>query len=71
MHRILEFLGPALVTGALSYALTPLARRVSLRVGAVDRPEARKVHRQPIPRLGGVAVIAAVSYSKRLNRLQE
>jgi UDP-GlcNAc:undecaprenyl-phosphate/decaprenyl-phosphate GlcNAc-1-phosphate transferase len=37
---------------------TPLARRVSVRVGAVDLPEERRVHTRPTPRLGGLALFA-------------
>ncbi|MFK7960045.1 MAG: glycosyltransferase family 4 protein [Phycisphaerales bacterium] len=40
---------------------TPLARRLALARGVVDRPdEARKIHRRPIPYLGGLAVFAGV-----------
>jgi len=48
----------ALAAAAL---LTPLARRAALRVGAVDRPGARSVHRRPIPYFGGLGIFAAVA----------
>jgi len=51
---------PGLIAAGLSFALTPLARRISLRVGAIDRPSLRKVHVGEVPRLGGLAVIASV-----------
>ncbi len=35
---------------------TPLIRRLALRIGVVDMPSARKIHLQPIPLLGGVAI---------------
>ena len=38
---------------------TPLARRVALRLGIIDRPNARKIHVDPIPLLGGVAIYGA------------
>ena len=50
---------PFLAAAGISLALTPLAKRLALRVGAVDQPNERKVHKGPVPRLGGVAVIAA------------
>ncbi len=50
---------PLLAAAAASLALTPLAKRLALKVGAVDHPGERKVHKKPIPRLGGVAVLAA------------
>jgi UDP-GlcNAc:undecaprenyl-phosphate GlcNAc-1-phosphate transferase len=47
----------SVVTGAL---LTPLARRLAHRVGAIDHAlSSRKVHKQPMPRLGGIAIVGA------------
>ena len=39
---------------------TPLARRLAVRVGAVDRPSARRINKKPIPRMGGVAIFAGI-----------
>ncbi|MGB9723462.1 MAG: MraY family glycosyltransferase [Chloroflexia bacterium] len=39
-----------------TFLTTPLMRRLALRTGTVDRPSARKIHLQPIPLLGGVAI---------------
>ena len=41
-------------------ATTPLARRLSVRAGAVDEPGPRRVHTRPTPRLGGLAILAGV-----------
>jgi len=50
---LLAFAGAALV----SALATPIAARVARAIGAVDRPNARKVNRRPdIPLLGGLAV---------------
>jgi UDP-GlcNAc:undecaprenyl-phosphate GlcNAc-1-phosphate transferase len=38
---------------------TPLVRRIALRLGIIDRPDARKIHVDPIPLLGGVAIYGA------------
>ncbi len=43
----------------LSLLLTPLVMRFAERVGAMDQPNERKVHRYPIPRLGGLAIYAS------------
>lgn len=49
-----------LVTSFLgALALTPLAQRLALRTGAVDRPSARRIHLKPMARLGGLAIFAA------------
>ena len=42
-----------------SLLLTPLVRTLAVWLGAVDQPGARKVHQQPTPRLGGLAVFFA------------
>lgn len=44
----------------LAVAGTPLARKVGLRLNAVDQPDARrKVHVTPTPRLGGLAIFGS------------
>lgn len=47
------------VAALLSAALIPLVRRVALRIGAVSYPGGRNVHRQSVPRLGGVPICIA------------
>jgi UDP-GlcNAc:undecaprenyl-phosphate GlcNAc-1-phosphate transferase len=55
----LPAIAAALVAAAImSFALTPLAIRFARRVGAIDLPDSdRRVHRAPIPRAGGWAVV--------------
>jgi UDP-GlcNAc:undecaprenyl-phosphate GlcNAc-1-phosphate transferase len=48
-----------LSSAALALLITPLVSRGSTRLGLVDAPGGRKVHAQSVPRLGGVAVLAA------------
>ncbi len=48
----------ALVAGLVVIAATPLAMRLAARVGAVDHPSDRRIHREPTPRLGGLAILA-------------
>lgn len=43
----------------LSLALTPLVRRLALRIGFVDVPVARSMHKEPKPYLGGLAIYVA------------
>jgi UDP-GlcNAc:undecaprenyl-phosphate/decaprenyl-phosphate GlcNAc-1-phosphate transferase len=50
----------ALITFALSLftvlAITPIVRWLGLRFGWVDHPGERKLHRQPMVRVGGIAI---------------
>lgn len=44
----------------LSVGGTPIMRRIALRLDVIDQPAARKLHKAPIPLLGGVAIYLAV-----------
>lgn len=49
-----------LVTAAVSFAATPLVKKLAVKIGAIDVPkDARRVHDHPIPRLGGLAIFIA------------
>ncbi|HET9613499.1 MAG TPA: MraY family glycosyltransferase [Candidatus Limnocylindrales bacterium] len=57
---VVPFLLVILAAAALiSLALTPSIRRVAVRLDAVDRPGHRRVNTSPVPRGGGIAVVAA------------
>ncbi|MGV3615443.1 MAG: glycosyltransferase family 4 protein [Fimbriimonas sp.] len=47
---------------AVSWFLTPYVRRLAIRKGAVDDPKSdnRRVHKEPIPRWGGLAIYAGI-----------
>jgi UDP-GlcNAc:undecaprenyl-phosphate GlcNAc-1-phosphate transferase len=47
------------VAMTISWLGTPIVLRLAEHVGAIDRPDERKIHIRPIPRLGGVAVFVA------------
>jgi UDP-GlcNAc:undecaprenyl-phosphate/decaprenyl-phosphate GlcNAc-1-phosphate transferase len=50
----------AVASFLLAYVLTPAVRDWFLKVGWLDRPDGdRKVHSVPIPRVGGIAIVAA------------
>jgi UDP-GlcNAc:undecaprenyl-phosphate GlcNAc-1-phosphate transferase len=48
-------------SAALALFLTPVIGRGSTLLGLVDAPGGRKVHAHSVPRLGGLAVVAAAS----------
>ena len=37
-------------------AIIPFIKKIANHVGALDIPDARKVHKKPIPRLGGLGI---------------
>ena len=55
--RILAALVTALIA---ALAATPLVRALAIRIGAIDVPkDNRRMHKTPIPRLGGLAIFIA------------
>lgn len=54
-----QFLLIFIVALVFSVVGTPLARRLALASGVVDSPNARKVHKEPVPLLGGAAIYLA------------
>ncbi len=48
------------IAGILSFVLSPVAKRIAHKIGAIDVPkDERRMHKEPIPRLGGLAVFFA------------
>ena len=58
---VVLFFATAALAALLACVLTPVTRALALRVGAVDHPGVRKIHREAVPRLGGLAVILSVT----------
>ena len=50
-----------IVAFVVTASLTPVAARVARRLGVVDRPGPLKVQSQPVPYLGGLAVLAGLA----------
>ena len=45
-----------LITFVSSLILVPLIRDIAIHINAMDIPDKRKVHKKPMPRLGGLAI---------------
>lgn len=48
----------ALVT---SFLMTPIAAKIAWKVDAVDYPSKRRINRDPVPRMGGIAVFSGIA----------
>ena len=53
LYRIIMMV---LTTFIFVYFIIPFIRKVAIHVGALDIPDARKVHKNPMPRLGGLGI---------------
>jgi UDP-GlcNAc:undecaprenyl-phosphate GlcNAc-1-phosphate transferase len=51
------------VAAVVTLVTTPLTARLAVRVGAIDLPRDRDLHEAPVPRLGGLAILAGVLVS--------
>ena len=52
------------VAFAFSFASTPIVYRLAYKIGAIDVPkDGRRMHKKPIPRLGGLAIIFGFTVS--------
>lgn len=61
MVDYLQPLGPVvLVAAVVTLVVTPLFRWLSFRVGAIQRPDERRVHTRPTALLGGAAILLGV-----------
>lgn len=58
-----EFIFPFLICLIVAGILFPLMIRFSSILGLVDVPNARKVHKQPIPAIGGLVIVLSVFIS--------
>ena len=56
-----EYLLVFLVAGTVTYLLTVIAREIALRTGAVAAVRDRDVHTEPIPYLGGIAMLGGLA----------
>lgn len=62
------------VSFVFTFVSTPLVTRLAYRIGAIDVPkDSRRMHKKPIPRLGGLAIVfgflvAVLSFSMTYNK---
>ena len=61
MPSLASYLVVLVVAAVTTLLMTPLVRRLAVRVGAVVRPDERRVHLRPTPTLGGIAMFAGLA----------
>ena len=57
-YMFIRILIVVLVSFLFSYLMVPIVKSIANHVNALDMPNERKVHKVPIPRLGGLAIYA-------------
>ncbi|SEU09396.1 UDP-GlcNAc:undecaprenyl-phosphate GlcNAc-1-phosphate transferase [Salinibacillus kushneri] len=52
----MEYIALILLSLVFSLILTPLVKKLAIKINAVDQPNERKVHKRVMPRMGGLAI---------------
>ena len=61
---MLRLTAALLGSGLIAFLATPLVKSLAYKVGAIDVPkDNRRMHKEPIPRLGGLAIFIAFLFS--------
>src|SRR5574344_1757293 len=53
---LMDILPMVLIPFIFVALIVPFIKKVAIHVGAMDVPDKRKVHKKPMPRLGGLAI---------------
>ena len=61
MDTVRPYLLVFAASAGVTFAITPIVRRLSLRLGWIDRPSDRKVHPNPTPTAGGIAMYVGLA----------
>lgn len=56
-HNWLLYIAAFASAFAITLVTTPLAKKISYLVGAIDYPKDRGMHKKPMPRMGGIAIV--------------
>ena len=60
MYKIFASIFATILISAL---LVPVVRQLAFRVGAVDKPNARRVNKKTMPTMGGLAIFIAFNFT--------
>ncbi|KKI89238.1 hypothetical protein WQ54_27135 [Bacillus sp. SA1-12] len=60
MHSYIDYIIAFILAFAVAVLVTPLVKRLAIKIGATDQPNARKIHKDIMPRLGGLAIFCGV-----------
>lgn len=58
-----EYVWAFLIAAGIAILVTPAVIKLAEKTGAMDKPDKRKVHKKPIPRIGGLGIYIAFMIS--------
>ena len=59
IDNMIDVILMVVTTFVVSLVSVPIAKKIAAHVGALDIPNDRKVHKKPMPRMGGLAIYFA------------
>lgn len=59
-ERMIRIVVAFIVSPLTVLIITPIVKRIAIKIGAVDQPSNRKVHDKIMPRMGGLAIFIGV-----------
>ena len=57
MHNWVLYIAAFASAFAITRVTTPLAKKISIKLKAIDYPKDRGMHKKPMPRMGGIAIV--------------
>lgn len=56
MYNMFHVLMACIASALASLMITPIVRKLAIAIGAVDKPNERRVNTRPVPTMGGIAI---------------
>ncbi|WP_273124361.1 glycosyltransferase family 4 protein [Bacillus weihaiensis] len=60
MHSTIDYIIAFLISFSVAILITPLVKKIAIKIGATDQPNTRKIHTNIMPRMGGLAIFIGV-----------
>ncbi|MGM0876443.1 MAG: glycosyltransferase family 4 protein [Bacillota bacterium] len=60
MHSYIDYSVAFILSFTVAILITPLVKKLAIKIGATDQPNTRKIHKDIMPRLGGLAIFIGV-----------
>lgn len=61
MHSYIDYIVAFILSFTVAVLITPLVKKLAIKIGATDQPNKRKIHKNIMPRLGGLAIFIGVT----------
>jgi UDP-GlcNAc:undecaprenyl-phosphate GlcNAc-1-phosphate transferase len=61
MHSYIDYIVAFILSFTVAVLITPLVKKLAIKIGATDQPNKRKIHKDIMPRLGGLAIFIGVT----------